>query len=512
MTPGSPYLDYFVFREDPFSLTPNPAYFYLTRQHELALEELTRGVNERKGIMLLIGEMGTGKTILLRTLEQSLGDDVLSSYQLNPALDFASIVRKMLSDMGVATSSDSKAQLISLCHEKLGELGKQGKCALLILDEAQSLSEEVLEDIRILSNIEDPRGKLLNLILAGQPELAEKISVSSLRSLKHRIGVRVYLKPMDADEISHYLEHRLKIAGWEGTAPLFAKDSLSWFTYSSSGNPRLINIIADNALHRAYRERQHVVDKEIIKETIAGLEGKETLRRKRKTKAFFLRRRNPVTIAVLLFLVVLVVYVASTVGERRARRAARQQDEVAPAEIAPAETTQPVAPPPETVFIREGEKAGEGVQLPAGDLPGDTGGAQEESPVTPPDTEEIQGQPDTPGQGAGREPAATEEQPQPSGLEQEIRPEPAGERGEAPPGDAAATPAAAAGSESPETLPMKEVMITGGDCLINILRREYGWWSWDLLNQVLELNKNIKDPNHIRAGERILLPVIGSEG
>ena len=135
----SPYLEYFGFREDPFSLTPNPEYFYLTREHELAMEELSRGVVERKGVIMLIGEMGTGKTILLRTLQKKLPEGVMISYQLNPSLGFVAIVKKMLKDFGIPSETESRAELITLCHEKLSELGDRGTYGLLILDEAQAL-------------------------------------------------------------------------------------------------------------------------------------------------------------------------------------------------------------------------------------------------------------------------------------------------------------------------------------------------------------------------------------
>jgi general secretion pathway protein A len=482
-------------------LTPNPAYFYLTRQHELGLEELTRGVGERKGVMLLVGEMGTGKTILLRTLEKSLPGEVLVSYQLNPSLDFPAIVKKMLSDMGIPCDTDSRAQLISFCHEKLGELGKTGKYALLMLDEAQSLSEEVLEDIRILSNIEDARGKLLNVILAGQPELGERISVSSLRSLKHRIGVRVYLRPMDADEISHYIGHRLEVAGWVGGEPLFTKDSLSWFTYSSNGNPRLINIIADNALHRAYRERIHKVDKGIIKQTIASLEGREPLGT-RKERKLSLRMGSPVVIAIFIFLLVLVFYISTRVQERRERRAAlREGSSSLP------ETAEVLKSPPETVFVRESIPArGEGQNPPVTGI--DTSAAPAMIPL-----HDI---------GAGRgvvseEPTTASESAEPPvalpGEAELLRPERMGENADAVSSvDSVAESGAGGEAEAEEGGPAgREVIVKEGDWLYHIMEKEYGRSSWRLLQKVLEVNQDIDDPNHILPGEKIFLPDLRGE-
>ncbi|MFQ6105317.1 MAG: AAA family ATPase [Candidatus Glassbacteria bacterium] len=485
MEAGSAYLDYFGFSEDPFSLTPNPAYFYLTREHELALVELERGVSERKGLVLLVGEMGTGKTILLRTLEKKLPERVLTSYQLNPSIGFVSIVKMMLRDFGLPHEMDSKAELISMCHEKFSELGDQGTHGVLILDEAQGLSEEVLEDIRILSNIEDEKGKLLSIILSGQPELADRISASSLRSLKHRIGVRIYLKPMDSDEISLYIEHRLKVAGWREEESPFTKDSLKWITFSSNGNPRLINVIADNALHRALREKVRTVDKELIKKTISGLEGREALR-KPESRKFSLRRLSPVSIALIIFLVVLSIFIVKRIRERMRMRTAGR-----PETSALLDTIGLVSEPPETP-LRETSPI-----------------IREETPSQIAIGEEAGGEAGTSRDERGEDTTVGSGLHDVEVMLDSVSPIEAGTSYVEPEGlldDASVT----VGEEEIGKSGVKgwQIVVQDNEYLYLIIKREYGSMDWKTLKAVLEVNSDIEDPDYIYPGQKIFLPEI----
>lgn len=499
---ASPYLEYFGFKEDPFNLTPNPLFFYLTKEHELAIDELERGVRERKGVVLLVGEMGTGKTILLRTLQKKLPVNVLVSYQLNPSLGFVSIVQKMLADFGFPCETDSKAGLISFCHEKLSELADRDVSGLLILDEAQSLGEEVLEDIRILSNIEDERGKFLNIFLAGQPELAERISTDSLRSLKHRIGVRIYLKPMGSEEISHYIDHRLKVAGWSGDEPLFTRNALRWFTFSSHGNPRIINVIADNALHHAHRENLRSIDKEVVKHTISSLEGREALG-KQETKKFSLKRINPLHVTFLILLIVLLVYIPTRMKQRRERREERSR-ETAMVE----DTLQPPVTKPETVFVSRSPISEEvPTAVSAGEGSGGTGleqhDTEEEFPVagTGPDEDVILD-------------SLSPVEAVPSEIDTVAHANQVESgQAEAPPARQE-TPAEAEqlsmGEESGEGSGVRgrQIIVGADECLYRIILREYGVSDRKTLEAVLEANTDIKNPDRIYPGQRIFLPEI----
>ena|GEM_PF-2112086 len=523
MTTGSPYLDYFGFREDPFSLTPNPEYFFLTKEHELAFEELQRGVSERKGIIMMIGEMGTGKTILLRTLKNKLPDNVLVSYQLNPSLGFTLIVKKMLKDFGLQCDTDSRAELISVCHEKLSELGNTGQYGLLILDEAQALNEEVLEDIRILSNIEDERGKFLNVILAGQPELADIISMSSLRSLKHRIGVRIYLKPMDSEEIFLYLNHRLEVADWTPGEQLFTKNAMTWITYSSNGNPRLINVIADNALHRAYRERIRVVDKEMLKKTLAALEGREPLG-KGKPRRFSLSGMNPILAAILVFVIVLAVLLPSRISKWMDRKAARRaavttvQDttaQIATAQVTTTEDATAEDADAEVPAVQDTALEGsvstastEALDIPGLDPPvSDVVESDQPEPV-PESTVSDKTTEDTVVILEDEDPVEAETSAEGQAGLTDVDETTVGRLEAA--GDSVAIEPPPVETEVQAKDPKAEegwtVRVKRGEWLYLIVEREYGYASWDMVNTVVELNERVTNPNRVYPGQKLYLP------
>jgi len=520
VTTGSPYLDYFGFREDPFSLTPNPEYFFLTKEHELAFEELQRGISERKGIIMMIGEMGTGKTILLRTLKKQLPDNVLVSYQLNPSLGFTSIIKKMMKDFGIPHDSDSRAELISMCHDKLSELGDTGQYGLLILDEAQALNEEVLEDIRILSNIEDERGKFLNVILAGQPELADLISVSTLRSLKHRIGIRIYLKPMDTEEILLYLNHRLKVADWSSSEQLFTKDALTWITYSSNGNPRLINVISDNALHRAYRERLRSVDKKIIKRTLAALEGREPLG-KAKPRTFSLKGMNPIVMATLVFVVVVAVLLPGRISKWMDKKAAKRANITAVQDTTLITTDAPGISTPD-LTVDEDVEGVETVEVIESELPEPIQEQQVserkngESEVILEDESPVE-----PVAASVEEQGLTEQE---ESTEQEGLTEQAGSTDvDEPPGETVEVETVEVSADSVagepvilvDTIPEAKdkkfyegwtVIVKRGEWIYLIVEREYGYASWDMVERVVEVNEKVNNPNRVYPGQKIYLP------
>ncbi len=248
------YLDKFGLREEPFRLTPDPKYLYRGQQYERALAELRYGIEQRKGFMVLTGEVGTGKTTTCRALLDSLGMETRTALVLNPSLSTRELLRTVIQDFGLTElpHSASKKELMDYLNGFLLRVALDGESALLIVDEAQNLSTELLEELRMLSNLETEREKLLQILLIGQPELTEKLSSRKLRQLKQRVAVWTHLAPMKLKDSSAYILRRLTVASRGSLLVSFSNGAFKKLHQFSRGYPRTLNLICDRTLIAAY--------------------------------------------------------------------------------------------------------------------------------------------------------------------------------------------------------------------------------------------------------------------
>ncbi len=244
------YAAHFGLRTEPFSLTPDPAFFYLSPDHAEALAGLKIGLENRRGLMLMIAEVGMGKTTLLYSMLDQLEPEVHTAYLSNTRLSFDDLLRQALADLGQPCTSRERIDLLTALNTFLHERAAAGETAALIIDEAQNLDEETFEELRLLSNYETYTDKLLQIVLVGQPELDTKLSQASLRQVTERVAVRCHINPLTQSESLRYLEHRLRVAG--GSTSLFTPAALRLITWKARGIPRRLNILCHSAMLFAY--------------------------------------------------------------------------------------------------------------------------------------------------------------------------------------------------------------------------------------------------------------------
>jgi general secretion pathway protein A len=265
------YNSYFGFLESPFSVTPDPRFFYTNPTYLEADAALRYGIESKKGFIVATGEVGTGKTTLLRKLLRSFETTVRSVFIFNTHLSFPELLQVALHDLGLASSKDAnKVTMLEELNDYLIQQTEQDHTVAMLIDEAQNLSVEALEDLRLLSNLETDQQKLLQIVLMGQPELDAKLNQLSLRQLKQRVAIHCRLDPLKDEEVSSYIDFRLRTAGYEGKG-LFHREAVRQIAVYSKGIPRLINIICDNALLIAYAESRKIVPVDIIKQVTRDL-------------------------------------------------------------------------------------------------------------------------------------------------------------------------------------------------------------------------------------------------
>ena len=278
------YTEFYNLKEKPFNVTPNTRYLYLGEIHKEAFALLQYGVIERKGFIVLTGEVGTGKTTMINALLESLEDDVRYVYISNPLFSvndfleyvaFSAFKRKI----HYKTKTDFLIQFESFLKEQI----QNQKTFLLIIDEAQKLSVELLEEIRLLSNMETADEKLINIFLIGQPELSETLKRPECRPLLQRINVRYNINTLDLDEVTNYLNTRLEIAGVDDLNKIFTKKAVKEIYRLSKGYPRIINILADNALLAGYSRGEKIITPEIITECYKDLQFEDSFFKQEKS-------------------------------------------------------------------------------------------------------------------------------------------------------------------------------------------------------------------------------------
>jgi len=264
------YDSYFGFPESPFRVTPDPRFFYNNPVYQEAYAILRYGIEARKGFTVITGEAGTGKTTMLRKLMRNLGGSVHSVFIFNTYLDFPELLQLIVHDLSLASTDSNTVALIQQLNDYLLNQLKRDHIVAVLIDEAQNLSAEALEGLRLLSNLETDQEKLIQIVLMGQPELAAKLDQPNLRQLKERVALRCRLLPLKAEEVGPYIDFRLRAAGYEGTN-IFHRDAVQQIAFYSRGIPRLINIICDNALLMAFAGSQKSVSENMIKEVAGDL-------------------------------------------------------------------------------------------------------------------------------------------------------------------------------------------------------------------------------------------------
>jgi general secretion pathway protein A len=264
------YKAFYKLERNPFEITPDPSFLFPTRRHNEALAALYYGVRRHKGFVVLTGEVGTGKTLLLRCLLQSLkqSDDVKYAYVFNGRLSPLEFLQYIAGDLGLPATGKNKSELLLQLAHYVVSRGEKKLTTVLVVDEAHHLSTDILEEIRLLTNLETANEKLLQILLVGQPELDEKLDSVDLRQLKQRIALRSHLASLDLEETRGYIARRLQLAGSPDASKLFPEETVAAIHRHSRGTPRLINTICENALIAAYARQAASVTPDII-ETIA---------------------------------------------------------------------------------------------------------------------------------------------------------------------------------------------------------------------------------------------------
>ena len=265
------YNSYFGFSVSPFSVTPDPSFFYTNPMYQEAYANLRYGIEAKKGFIVITGEVGTGKTTLLRKLMTHNQEGTIHTvFVFNTYLDFTELLQVIHYDLGLGVKEANKVTLLQELNEYLITQLKEAHIVSVLVDEAQNLSDEALEGLRLLSNLETDQEKLIQIVLIGQPELQSRLDRPALRQLKQRVALQCRLIPLNDKEVCRYIEFRLRAAGYNGKH-LFYSDAYRQIAFYSNGIPRLVNIICDNALLCAYARSQKIVTADIINEAARDL-------------------------------------------------------------------------------------------------------------------------------------------------------------------------------------------------------------------------------------------------
>jgi general secretion pathway protein A len=265
-------LDYYKLREHPFGVTPDSRYLFLSSTHREALASLLYGVDAGCGFLALIATPGLGKTTLLFHAMNQLREKALTVFLFQTVCTPMDLLRALLTGLGVQDTQGTLIQMQLRLKEALVEQARRGKRVVVVIDEAQNLDDSVLELIRMLSNFETSREKLIQIILSGQPQLAEKIGSPDLEQLRQRVSIFACLKPFSREDTQLYIDHRLRIAGYNFDAPLFTRDALALIADYSDGIPRNINNLCFNSLSLACALQKKLIDSDIVREVIADLD------------------------------------------------------------------------------------------------------------------------------------------------------------------------------------------------------------------------------------------------
>jgi general secretion pathway protein A len=265
------FLKFFGLTEQPFGVTPDPRFLYLSAAHREALASLYYGIEANRGFLGLIAKPGMGKTTLLFHLLEKFRTSAHTAFIFQTQCNSREFLRFLLAELGYEGDSQDFVRLHEEFNRRLLQEARAGKRMIVVIDEAQNLAPEVLETVRLLSDFETPRAKLMHIILSGQPQLADKLASSSLAQLRQRVSILHGLEPLSSGEIKNYIEHRLKVAGYAGD-PLFTPDAYQTIGESTRGIPRNVNNFCFSALSLAYALQKKVIDTEVVNEVISDLD------------------------------------------------------------------------------------------------------------------------------------------------------------------------------------------------------------------------------------------------
>jgi len=266
------YLDYYGLTEPPFDITPNPRFMFYSAKHREAFNHLLYGIRERKGFVQLTGEVGAGKTTLCRAMLEKLDHQFATALILNPVMSADELMKAIAMEFGLNVTGIDRLDTLSMINMFLLQQVENGKDTLLIIDEAQDLTDELLEQVRLLSNLETDNRKLLQIVLMGQPELRDRLNDHKLRQLRQRITVRYHLSPLTASEVAQYVQHRIHVSGGNG-APAFTRPALWRVYHYSKGIPRLVNALCDKALLAGFVRGCERISFGMVGQAIRELEG-----------------------------------------------------------------------------------------------------------------------------------------------------------------------------------------------------------------------------------------------
>ena len=266
------YLEFYGLKENPFNVTSDPDFLYLSHTHKEALNHLVYGIKQRRGFVEITGEIGAGKTTLCRALLTRLDEKTKTSLIFNSSLPETQLLEAIVNDFGITPERRSKVVFMRQLNEFLLQQLSLGNNAVLIIDEAQNLRSSTLEAIRMLSNFETSKEKLLQIVLVGQPQLRDKLNSPKLVQLRQRISVRFHVRALDRDEIQNYIEHRMKIAGSCDNVK-FPEETIDLIYSYSNGIPRLINLVCDKSLLLGFVSETHFMGHDIVKKSINEIEG-----------------------------------------------------------------------------------------------------------------------------------------------------------------------------------------------------------------------------------------------
>ncbi len=304
------YLNFFQLRKKPFSLAPDPEFLYLSQQHKDALGAIVYGIREREGFVSVVGEVGTGKTTIVRSYLHKAGrNQTLPIFIFNSRITFPELIKTFLCEIGIDVDASNRKysvnEMVRLAYQAMLEKTRQGENLVLIIDEAQNMPVETLGNLCILSNFETAKAKLIQIVLVGQPELQKKLDRYELRQLRQRIAYRALITPLSMKDSVRYLHHRLSVSSIkQGT--VFTTSAIKRIVKHSQGIPRVINILCENSLVAAYGLQKKPVSSKIVKQVIAEYEGKGS-------RSYFLLKR---VAGSLLIIVLTAIFVASYLPSR----------------------------------------------------------------------------------------------------------------------------------------------------------------------------------------------------